>query len=258
MTDHSMLDRRTALALGLGAALAPAIAWAQAVPAQRPYTPSETQHPLPKTAAPMKIGIIGSGIVGGNLGEVFNRAGHNVMFSDRDPAASRARSERAPGSRVGTVEEAIAFADILVLAVPPVVLPALAQEHLARLKGKILLDVTNPNPERDSKELVDMVLAQGTGTWVTSLFPGARVVRGFSSVGGRFNEAGQPGEKIGVPLASDDPEAAATIARLAKSAGYEPVIVGNAATAKKYELRTPASGAHPVSELRRLLGMPPA
>lgn len=256
---RSELDRRTMMGLAAGVALAPVGAWAaDAVPAQRPYVPSETQHPLPRTREPMKVAIIGSGNVGGNLGEVFNRAGHQVVFSDRDPAAARARSERAPGSRVATVEEAIAFGDIVVLAVPPIVLPTLAKEQLSRLRGKILLDVTNPNPERDSKELVERVLAQGTGAWVTSLFPGARVVRGFSSVGGRFNEAGRPGEKVGVPLASDDRAAAMIVAKLASSAGYEPVITGDAATAKKFELRTPASGAHPVSELRRLLGMPAA
>jgi predicted dinucleotide-binding enzyme len=177
---HSTIQRRALL--GLVLSLAPALVLA-AIPPARPFVAGQTGNVLPKTKAPMKIGIVGSGNVGGNLGEVFTRAGHSVMFSDRDPAAAKARAERAPGSRTGTVEEAIAYGEIVVLAVPLVVFPDLAKEQLARLKGKIVIDVSNPNAEREGKAMYDAVLAQGTGSYVAALFPGVRVVGAITNLG---------------------------------------------------------------------------
>jgi predicted dinucleotide-binding enzyme len=252
------LIRRDAMKLAVAAALSPGAAFAAAaVPEARPFVGATTRHPLPKTASPMKIGIVGSGNVGGNLGEVFTRAGHSVMFSDRDPAAAKARAERAPGSRTGTVNEAIAFGDIVVLAVPLVVFPDFAKENLDRLKGKILIDVSNPNAQREGQAMYDAVIAEGTGTYVARLFPGIRVVRAFSSFGAESmgSEAGRPGEKVGIPLASNDRAAMDTVARLVSSSGFEPVIVGDAASARKFEQRQPGNGVHTASELRRLVGV---
>jgi predicted dinucleotide-binding enzyme len=257
MTHRSTIDRRALL--GLAAALVPALAWAASPPA-RPFVAPVIKNPIPRTAAPMKIGVIGSGNVGGTLGELWSRAGHQVMFSDRDPAAARARAERLPGARAGTIPEAIAFADVVLIAVPLAALADVAQAFGPQLRGKIVFDPNNPNAERDGADLAAAALAKGTGVYVASLFPGATMVRGFNTMAATqmAGEAARPGGKGAVALAANDPAAMAAGAQLVRDAGFEPVQVGGLATSGRFELRGPASGVHTAAELRRLIGLPPA
>src|SRR3954469_5525026 len=90
---------------------------------------------------PMKIGVIGSGRIGTTLGGLWAKAGHEVMFSDRDAEqAKRAADSAGPRGRTGTVKEAGAFADVVLIAVPYGALPAVASEAGEALKGKIIVD----------------------------------------------------------------------------------------------------------------------
>ena len=67
----------------------------------------------------MKIGIIGSGDIGGSLGRLWAQAGHEVFFSSRHPEQLSGLVEQAGKcAQVGTAEEAIAFADIILEAIP--------------------------------------------------------------------------------------------------------------------------------------------
>src|ERR1700716_3500463 len=96
---------------------------------------------------PMKIGIIGSGRIGTTLGGLWAKAGHEVMFSDRDPEqAKRAMASAGTRARVGSVKEAAAFGDAVLIAVPYAALPAVQSEAGAALKGKVVVDPNNPVP----------------------------------------------------------------------------------------------------------------
>src|SRR6185295_9019912 len=105
----SLKPRRTAMkrrsfVIAVAAALAPA-AWAQ---------------------KPMKIGVIGSGRIGSTLGGLWVKAGHEVMFSDRDPeAVKRAMDGLGPRASAGSVQEAVAFGEAILVAVPYLALPAI-------------------------------------------------------------------------------------------------------------------------------------
>src|SRR5260221_14457368 len=90
---------------------------------------------------PMKIGVIGSGRIGSAIGGLWVKAGHEVMFSDRDPeAVKRAIDGLGPESRTkarsGSVAEAVAFGDAILIAVPYLALPAIRDQVGDKLKGK--------------------------------------------------------------------------------------------------------------------------
>ena len=208
----------------------------------------------------LKIGVIGSGRIGGTVGELWVKAGHQVMFSSLDLDHDKALAARVgAGARAGTPKEAAAFGEVLLVSVPYSALPQLGRDLGGLLKGKIVLDTCNPIPGRDG----DMALearTKGTGVVSPQLLPGARLVRAFNSVG--YNrlqsEAHRSGERIAIPLAADDPVALQTAVRLVRDAGFEPVAVGPLARAKEFDPGAPVFGkALTAAELRRGLGIKP-
>src|SRR6185503_4310817 len=71
------------------------------------------------TASHAKIGIIGSGNIGGTLAALWVKSGHEVMISSRHPDQLKQLAERlGPKARVGTPAEAAAFGDVVVISVP--------------------------------------------------------------------------------------------------------------------------------------------
>ena len=208
----------------------------------------------------MKIGIVGSGRIGGTLGELWVKAGHEVMFSSLDLEHDKALAARIGGAaRAGTPKEAGAFGDVLLISVPYGALPQVGRDLGDSLKGKVVLDTCNPVPTRDGDMAVD-AKAKGTGIASPLLLPGARLVRAFNSVGySRLqSEAHRAGEKVAIPLAADDAAALQIAVRLVQEAGFEPVVVGALARAKEFDAGTPVYGkALTAAELRRGLGINP-
>lgn len=103
-------------------------------------------------AQSMKIGVIGSGRIGSTLGALWAKAGHEVMFSDRDAETAKRAAEAAGGkARTGSVAEAAAFGDAVLVAVPYGALPAVHGEAGEQLKGKVVIDPNNPIPGRDGE-----------------------------------------------------------------------------------------------------------
>ena len=91
---------------------------------------------LPARAAPMKIGIIGSGRVGGTIGELWVKAGHEVVFSARTMEEVNdllARLKLGPRARAGTPKEAAAFGEAVLVSVPYAALPQIGRDNAAEL-----------------------------------------------------------------------------------------------------------------------------
>jgi predicted dinucleotide-binding enzyme len=205
----------------------------------------------------IKIGIVGSGRLGGAVGARWVKAGHEVLFSSRHPEELKALVESlGPRARAGTVGEAIAFGDVVLIAVPYSALPQIGREHAAELSGKIVLDACNPIAARDG-EIVREAMANGIGPTSLKYLPGTRLVRAFNPVGYRNFEgdAARAEEKIGMPVAGDDPQAVRIASQLARDAGVEPVVLP-LSRAMDFAPGTPLFGkAFPVSELRNRLGI---
>jgi predicted dinucleotide-binding enzyme len=203
-----------------------------------------------------KIGVIGSGRIGGTVGALWVKAGHEVMFSARDVEKVK-QSIAGLGARAGTPKEAAAFGEVLFFAVPYSALPQLGRDLASEIKGKVVLDACNPIERRDGDMAVS-ARAKGTGVASPELLPGARLVRAFNSVGASVlkSEAHRTGERIAIPLAADDREALRIAAQLVRDAGFEPVVVGSLARAKDFDVGTAVFGKGlTASELRRGLGL---
>jgi predicted dinucleotide-binding enzyme len=205
----------------------------------------------------MKIGIIGSGRIGGTIGELWAKAGHKVFFSSRHPDELKPLVEQSgPNAQAGTVQQAVAFGDVIFIAVPYSALPEIGRDNAAGLKGKIVLNASNPISGRDG-EMAAAAREKGVDKADQEYLPGTRLVRAFNSTGaGRFaSEAHKSGEKLGVAIAGDDPNAMKVAAQLVRDAGYEPVPV-SLARATEFAPGADLFGrALPVSELRKALGV---
>ena len=200
-----------------------------------------------------KIGLIGSGNVGGALGRSWARAGYDVMFSSRNLDDNRAlAAEIGSRAQAGTPQEAAAFGDVVLLAVPYGALPALGATLGDSLRGKVVLNASNPFPDRDG-EIATEAREKGAGLMSAELLPGARIVRAFNAIGAaRMGSAYEEPGRIGMPIASDDSEAIEIASQLIRDLGYEPVLVGGLAMGRYLLPGTPLAGEHTPDELRAI------
>ena len=204
----------------------------------------------------MRIGVIGSGRIGGTLGGLWAKAGHEVMFSDRNPEqVKRAVDGAGSNARTGTVKEAATFGDAVLIAVPYGALPAIAKDVGAELKGKVVIDPNNPIPNRDGEMAVE-AKEKGAAISTAAMFPGARTFRAFNAIGfGTLQkEAHRAPPRLAVPVAADDAAALKLGMQLVEDAGFEPVAVGTLAQSRIFDLGAPAGGARTAAELRKILG----
>ena len=208
-------------------------------------------------AAPLKIATIGAGREGGALGSLFVKAGHPVMFSSRHPEQLK---DLVAGlgalAKAGTVAEAVAFGDVVLLVVPYAAVAEIGKEHGSALAAKALvIDVSNPIARRDGEDLVKSVNEEGgAGLATAKALPGARIVRGFNAIGsGKLADlAHRQGEPVGIPIAGDDQNALALASRLIKEIGFEPVVVGGLAMGKYLVPGTPLAPVHTPEEIRQI------
>ncbi|HTQ98905.1 MAG TPA: NADPH-dependent F420 reductase [Candidatus Acidoferrum sp.] len=206
-------------------------------------------------AAPLKIATIGAGKMGSELGKLWAKAGHKIMFSTRHPEELKELVNGVgANASAGTVADAVAFGDVVVLLVPYGAMPDLAKEHGKALASKaLLLDVSNPIVPRDG-DVGTQAREMGAGLYLAKLIPGGKIVRAFNAIG--FNtlapNSNRAGDLVGVPICGDDAGAVALASSLIKEIGYEPVSVGGLAMGKQLIPGTPLSGVHTAAEIRQI------
>jgi predicted dinucleotide-binding enzyme len=175
----------------------------------------------------MKIGVIGAGNVGGALGTLWARKGHQVVFGVRDTgdAAIQKLLQAAGGkAQAKSVRDAAAFADAVVLAVPWPAVPD-ALKSAGNLSGKILVDCTNPL----SPDLSGLVIGTTTsaGEEVARLAGGAKVVKAFNTIGAAVFENPHFGsERASMFICGDDAASKKAVGELASQLDFDVVDVG--------------------------------
>lgn len=168
----------------------------------------------------MKIGIIGTGNIGGTIGHLLQASGHDIRYGSRNPA---------PAGSLLPVAEAVLFADVVIFAGPFGILPAFAADHAESLTGKVVVNAANPIADRDGAVAATLVSSgKGSARFVAGLMPQSEVVQSFNTVYwlDLRDQAGRPGERLAMPIAGDSARGTAVASRLAVDAGFDPVIVG--------------------------------
>jgi predicted dinucleotide-binding enzyme len=205
----------------------------------------------------LRIGVIGSGAMGAPLGVLWAKAGHQVLFSSRNPdQLMDLLQEAAPRASAGYPDAAAFFGEVILLAVPPSAIPQIGRDFGALMRGKVVIDLSNPRVDRDG-EITNEWLEMGTGLAMAQYLPGVRLVKAFNTVNPRsFANPINEGERIGVPIAGDDQQAREITAALVRDAGLDPVIVGPLARAKEFDRGSPIweTGAS-AREIRETLGL---
>jgi predicted dinucleotide-binding enzyme len=207
-------------------------------------------------AKPLRIGIIGTGRIGGALATHWTKAGHEVLMSSRHPEelAPLAKS-LGPRARVGTPKEAAAFGEVVLVSVPYAAIPQIGKDNAAELKGKIVIDTSNPVEARDGAMAL-AAIKKGAGIATAEFLPGTRVVRAFNCIpaASLANNANRTPERIAIPIGGDDAAAIAVAERLVRDAGFDPVMVGTLAQTRQFDLGQPlASGQLTAAEMRKAL-----
>jgi predicted dinucleotide-binding enzyme len=206
----------------------------------------------------MRIGIIGSGAMGGAVGIQWARAGHEILFSSRNPTdLVELVGEAGPRTRAGYPEEAAQFGEVVFIAVPYGALPQIGRDYAAMMQGKVVIDCGNPRADRDGP-MADEAIAKGTGVASAEYLPGVRLVRAFNALSFQQmeREAHREGEKIGIPIAGDDAEAVRIASELVVDAGFDPVVVGGLERARDFDRGTPVYvRGLTAAELRAALGL---
>jgi 8-hydroxy-5-deazaflavin:NADPH oxidoreductase len=187
----------------------------------------------------MKLAIIGAGNVGGTLGSAWaQKAGHEIFFGVRDPAAAKtaALMQKIGGkARAGTPAQAAAAGDFIVLTVPWPAAEA-AIRSLGDVNGKIILDATNPlamGPEGLSLEIGHSISA---GEKVQSWAKGASVFKTLNTTG--FGNMANPvfhGEQSLMFVAGDDAANKPKVMALVAELGFDVVDAGPLRNARLLE-----------------------
>lgn len=210
-------------------------------------------------SSPTRIGIIGSGNIGGTIGGLWVKKGHSVFFSSRHPDELKDMVTKLGSlAQAGTVEQAVAFGDVLFIAVPYGAIPQIGKDYSAAMKGKVMLDACNAVSSRDGA-VADEVERNGIGVTTQKYFPGVRIVRAFNTMSYMVfaREANRPDPKLAIPIAGDDPQALQIAASLVRDAGFDPVTVGTLADARRFQRGQAGYGQQvTAAELKQKLSLP--
>jgi 8-hydroxy-5-deazaflavin:NADPH oxidoreductase len=209
-------------------------------------------------AAPLRIGIIGTGHIGGTLARLWVASGHEVLMSSRHPDELRGLAQQlGPRAHVGTPREAALFGDVVLVSVPYGAEPQIGRDLKTELAGKIVLDTGNPYPQRDGPMALE-ARREGTGVASARYLPGVRLVRAFNAINSDdlAGEAYRAGERYAIPLAGDDAQALEVAQQLVRDAGFEPVVVGPLSRAREFDVGTPVyTQLMTATQLRAALGL---
>ena len=177
----------------------------------------------------MRVGILGSGLMGGKLGTIFARAGHQVVFSYARQRQKLDELARHAGgnARAGTPREAVQAADVVLLAVHWSRLDDVLQQA-GGMSGKPIVTCSLPMNDDDTALVVGHTSSGAEA--LASRLPEARVVAAFNTVPsevlfGVFESRRRRG-RPGLVYCGDDAGSKQIVARLIRDAGFDPVDAG--------------------------------
>jgi predicted dinucleotide-binding enzyme len=189
----------------------------------------------------MKIGIVGAGMIARAVAAVAIKHGHEVMVSNTRGRDTMFSLIRTLGCEAGTPEEAAAFGEVVLIAIP---LKNYKSVPLTPLEGKIVLDANNYYPERDGH--IDELDRNETTTseLLGRHLPKAKIVKAFNAItAAQIESDGRPkgsSDRRALPIAGDDPTAKKIVADVLDQFGFDVVDAGLLAEGWRFQKDTPA------------------
>lgn len=183
----------------------------------------------------MKIGIIGSGSMGANMGRIWANAGHSVLFSysRSQEKLDKVANNAGNNAKTGTPKEAVAFGDVVILSVP-----WSQVNHALEAAGEIdKILFTCVNALKPDMSGLEVGMTTSAAEEIAKLVPKAKVVEALppfsqllASDSRRIN-----GEQPTAFYCGDDAEAKSTVARLLKELDLEAIDAGSLIVARYLE-----------------------
>jgi 8-hydroxy-5-deazaflavin:NADPH oxidoreductase len=181
----------------------------------------------------MNIAIIGAGNVGRALAISSLRAGHSVVLTATHSEAARKVATEVGADAAGSNAEAVASAEVVILAVPADAVVGIADELGDALDRKVVIDVTNRVNPDDPGAVLD---GTSTAEALQARSPAARVVKAFNTAfAARQADPVVDGVRLDGYVAGDDAEAKKTVLRLVEAIGFVPIDAGPLAMARALE-----------------------
>lgn len=189
----------------------------------------------------MKIGCVGAGFIGRAVARLATGHGHQVMLSNSRGPRTLTSTAISTKAGIGTVAEAVAFGDVVLLAVP---FYAIVDLDFVPFEGKIVMDACNYYPGRDEPVASLDDGSDTTSAIVQRHLVRAKVVKAWNAILERDIEtdakpAGDPARRA-QPIAGNDPEAKRVVSGLLNDLGYDIVDAGPLAEGWRFERARPA------------------
>jgi len=191
----------------------------------------------------MKIGIIGTGAIGGTIAKKMAVAGHKVKVNNSSEADKlNARAEEL-GVEAATLKDVVKDVDVIILSVPTIAIPTLPKDLLANVpENVIVVDTSNYYPFRDA-DIEEIKNGKVESVWVSEQL-GRPVIKAFNNLLAETLEKGgkepSASDRITMAVAGDDSEAKKIIAGLINDAGFDSVDSGLLSESWRHQPGTPA------------------
>jgi 8-hydroxy-5-deazaflavin:NADPH oxidoreductase len=194
----------------------------------------------------MRIGILGTGTVGQTIGARLTQLGHDVILGSRTATNEKAvkwASENAPRGKPGTFADAAEFGEIVFnCTAGQVSLDALRAAGAANLRGKTLIDVSNPlDFSKGRPPMLSICNTDSVAEQIQNAFPDTKVVKSLNTMTASLmiNPALVSGDHD-VFLSGNDAGAKAKVAELLRSFGWRNIVdLGDITTARGVEMILP-------------------
>jgi 8-hydroxy-5-deazaflavin:NADPH oxidoreductase len=178
----------------------------------------------------MKIGIIGAGNVGQQLAADLSKLGHETVIGTRDTSKLAEFKEKNPQISIGSFAEAAAQPDLIMLATNWAgTQNALELAGIEQLKGKTVVDITNPLDFSSGKPALALGFNTSAGEMVQSWLPNAHVVKALNSITAfaMLNPKEFIGGEPDMFIAGNDSDAKKQVSSLLESVGWGIVDLGD-------------------------------
>lgn len=191
----------------------------------------------------MKIGIIGTGAIGGTLAKKMVAAGHHVKVNNSGTNDKLNARAAELGASPSSIENVVKDVDVIILSVPTVAIPTLSKDVFGKVpESVIVVDTSNYYPFRDA-DIEEIKNGKVESVWVSEQL-GRPIIKAFNNLLAETLEKGgkEQGaeDRIAMAVAGDDADAKKIIAALINDAGFDAVDSGDLSESWRHQPGTPA------------------